>query len=220
MSYADLAEFKRYVRVPDLDDVDDTELQGALDTATSAIAHLCSRDFEIVGDTPTTRYFQPWYDGKLGRWVLPTDDVFDTTGYTVHTWDTTDVAWTVPVVFAGSPWRPLNTTGTRPYTQLILPPGASIGRVSLGEALSMYAGWQSDENADYLAVTALWGWPAVPAAIKSATLLQASRFFKRRDSPFGLTSSPDGSENSRLLNSLDVDVQVACRPYVKYWAAR
>jgi hypothetical protein len=40
-------------------------------------------------------------------------------------------------------------------------------------------------------VTARWGWPAVPDEIKQATLIQAARLFKRKDSPEGVTGSAE-----------------------------
>ena len=58
------------------------------------------------------------------------------------------------------------------------------------------------------------------APIVEACLILADRVFKRRDAVFGVTSSPDGSENTRLTNTVDVDAQVALRGFVKYWAAK
>jgi hypothetical protein len=216
MTYVDLAAFKEYLRIPAADTTDDVELLDALNAATSALDHLCSRTFEVAG-AASTRYFQPWYDARMGRWVLPTDDVQDTTGYVVNTWDTAANAYSVAVTFPGNPWRPLNPTATRPYNELILPPGVYNAGT---RGLLQFSGWSSDENADYVAVTAKWGWSAVPASIVAATKLQASRWFKRRDAPFGLVTAPDGSENTRLMNTVDVDVQVMVRGFVKYWAAR
>jgi hypothetical protein len=40
-------------------------------------------------------------------------------------------------------------------------------------------------------VTAQWGWPAVPAQIKQATLIRAARLFKRRESPDGTVGAGD-----------------------------
>lgn len=40
-------------------------------------------------------------------------------------------------------------------------------------------------------VTARWGWPSVPEAIKEACLLQASRLFSRRESPNGIAGTND-----------------------------
>lgn len=40
-------------------------------------------------------------------------------------------------------------------------------------------------------VTARWGWPAVPDEVEQATLLQASRLYRRKDSPEGVAGSAD-----------------------------
>lgn len=40
-------------------------------------------------------------------------------------------------------------------------------------------------------VTARWGWPEVPAVVEQATALQATRLFKRKDSPEGVTGSAE-----------------------------
>lgn len=211
MSYADLAAFRAFLRITDpTDTVDDVQLQGALDTATSAIDHLCSRRFEVATTTATVRYFQPWWDRRWGQWALPIDDLFDTTGLAVRTWDAGSVSWVTNVT--GYALRPVNAAAQgRPYTRVLLPPGSGYAPGT---------GWGSNDNADYVAVTARWGWPAVPAPVVQACLLQADRVLKRRDAPFGVTSSPDGSENTRLGNTVDVDVQVALRGFIKYWAAR
>jgi hypothetical protein len=63
------------------------------------------------------------------------------------------------------------------------------------------------------AVTAVWGWPDVPATIVQATNLQAARFFKRRDAPFGVAGSPDSGSEVRLLERVDPDVAVMCKAY-------
>lgn len=62
-------------------------------------------------------------------------------------------------------------------------------------------------------ITAKWGWPAVPATIAEATLLQASRLFKRRDAPFGVAGSPQSGGEMRLLERLDPDVMVMVKAY-------
>ncbi|MES2211454.1 MAG: hypothetical protein V4515_14920 [Chloroflexota bacterium] len=42
-----------------------------------------------------------------------------------------------------------------------------------------------------LRVTARWGWPRVPDQIEQSTLLQASRLYRRKDSPEGVAGSAD-----------------------------
>lgn len=214
MSYADLAAFKAYLRIDD--SVDDVELQRALDAATSEITHLCSRDFTPPDpmDPLTDRYFQPYYDTRNGAWVLPVDDIGDLTGLTMSTWDETDLNWTVTVDPATLAWRPIGTPGVGTVsTSAILPAGAYTGPRG-------FTGWASNDNASYVKVMARFGWATIPEAIVEATLIQASRVFKRRDAPFGLVGAPDGSDNTRLLNKVDADVEVLIRGYVKYWAAR
>jgi hypothetical protein len=48
----------------------------------------------------------------------------------------------------------------------------------------------------------------VPPTIKLATQLQASRWLKRRDAPFGIAGSPELGSELRLLAKLDPDVEV------------
>lgn len=216
MSYADVAALKAYLRIPAEDALDDGELQGSLDAATSTINHLCSRTFDVAPVAPApaeARWFQPWYDRGRGRWVLPIDDLMTSTDLVISTWDTTDADWSVTVPTAEVYLRPINAPEEgKPWTSLVMPAGASFG--------SGFNRWVGDDDADFVKVTARWGWTTVPAGVVQATLLVASRFFRRRDSTFGIISSPDGSENSRLLGTVDPDVQRMLKGYVKYWAAR
>ncbi len=66
-------------------------------------------------------------------------------------------------------------------------------------------------------VYAIFGWTAVPPTIVDATLLQAARFAKRRDAPFGVAGSPDMGNEIRLLARADPDVEVMIRSYRRYW---
>lgn len=61
----------------------------------------------------------------------------------------------------------------------------------------------------YVTVTAQWGWTSVPPAVKQACLMQAARFAKRKDSPFGISGSPQAQGELRLLARLDPDVQTS-----------
>jgi hypothetical protein len=69
-------------------------------------------------------------------------------------------------------------------------------------------------------ITALWGWTAVPKTVKAATLLQANRFFKRTDAPFGVAGSPESGSEMRLLAKVDPDVDVMLRRYKRTAAPR
>lgn len=71
-----------------------------------------------------------------------------------------------------------------------------------------------------LTITARWGWSAVPAAVKTATLLQAARFAARRDSPYGVAGSPAEGSEVRLLATLDPDLKTALgAKYRREWWA-
>lgn len=69
-------------------------------------------------------------------------------------------------------------------------------------------------------ITARWGWTVVPDTIEQATRLQATRFFKRRDAPFGVAGSPDSGSEMRLLERVDPDVKVMLKRYMRTAAPR
>lgn len=63
-------------------------------------------------------------------------------------------------------------------------------------------------------VTARWGWAAVPDLVSEACLLQASRLFKRKDSPLGVAGAAEFGV-MRVLSKLDPDVELMLNPYRK-----
>lgn len=75
------------------------------------------------------------------------------------------------------------------------------------------------DSAGDVEVTALWGWTTVPEAVHTACLMQASRLFARRDSPFGVAGSPDMGSEMRLLAKIDPDVEVTLRAFRRWWGA-
>jgi hypothetical protein len=64
-----------------------------------------------------------------------------------------------------------------------------------------------------------WGWLSVPLAAKNATLLQAARLAKRKDSPFGVAGSPSMGSELRLLAVLDPDLRTSLSAYRRNWWA-
>lgn len=71
----------------------------------------------------------------------------------------------------------------------------------------------------------IYGSPALPAdadvpsGVRLACLLQASRWYKRRDAAFGVLGSPDMGNMTRLLAKLDPDVAVLISTYKRPWGA-
>ena len=183
--YATVPELKAYVSIPADDTVDDTELAGKITAASRSIDDHCHRQFGQV-DAPEERVFTA--QARARGAVVIVDDLMDVTGLAIESDGTTVTAERL---------TPRNAPAKgRPYTRLWLPRGVTC-------------------EVDGIAVTALWGWSAVPATIKEATLLQASRLLKRRDAPFGVAGSPELGSEIRLLAKVDPDVAVMVHRYVR-----
>jgi hypothetical protein len=200
MAYATLAELKVFVGIPDTDTADDDALTLALDGSTAQVDWFTDRTF-TADAMPTTRYYDVKSTGRVD-----VDPISTTTGLVVATDDNADgtfeTTWTLntdyrvePINAAahGEPWTRLVALGTRWFPKINYRPG--------------------------LSVTAAFGWPGgvAPEPVKLATLIQASRLFKRKDAPFGVAGSVEFGSEMRLLNELDRDAQNLLRPYRRNW---
>ena len=188
--YASLSEVKAALRITDA--VDDSLLNMAVESASRLVDGHAGRRFWNAGTA--TKYFvaQDDYvcevdDISSSTIVLQTssgaDGIFDTT------WDIDDYQL-----------EPLNgeLDGIAwPYTS-IRAIGDYLWPISGGEAL--------------VKVTGVFGWPSVPIAIKQATIIQASRIFKRLDSPLGVAGFGDLGA-IRVTRDLDPDVAQLVMPY-------
>ena len=63
-------------------------------------------------------------------------------------------------------------------------------------------------------VEAKWGFIKVPPAIKQATLIQATRLFKRKDTPFNVFGN-EQTGTQELFSKFDPDAKELIRPYKK-----
>jgi len=63
-------------------------------------------------------------------------------------------------------------------------------------------------------VTCQWGWSAVPHAIRQATLIQATRLFKRKDTPFTVYGS-EQTGTVELFQKFDPDAMKLIKRYIK-----
>ena len=197
MSYASLGDLKSAIRITDTDS--DGLLQVALDAATTAIDEHCNRTF-VVPAMATARVFEP-VNGKV-----VTDDFYTTDGLIISVGGTVIPA-AVPFVSAGYTLTPENATALgEPYT------GFSYTSFPLSAFPLLWAVQRAT-----VTVTAKWGYAAeVPAAVELACLLQASRWFARRNSPYGIAGSPEMGSELRLLAKLDADVAVMLAGKVRY----
>lgn len=188
------ADLKRYVRIDDTDD--DTEIGFAIAAASRAVDRATNRQFGVV-DEVEARYYVPVWDRRAGVYRVEIDDLMTSTGLVVTLADGSTLPAEVTAGDGGYVLASRNAPQRgRPWTELLLPVATSD-----------------------VTVTAWWGWSEVPAGIAQATLLQASRFFKRKDAPFGVAGSPDLGSELRLLAKVDPDVEVAVGPYRRWWGA-
>lgn len=197
--YVTSAELKSYLDITDT--ADDAQLALAITAASRAIDTHCGRQFGVV-TAAEERFYTARWDRRRSRWVIEIDDLMSTTSFDAQVQDAegNDVGAIDDYVLEprnaaakGRPWTSLTVRPTSTY----LPTGAR----------------------DEVAVTALWGWSAVPTSVKQACLLQASRIFARRNSPYGIAGSPDDGSEMRLLARVDVDVAVILASFKRWWAA-
>lgn len=198
--YCTAAELRQFVRISD--GADSSALDGAIAAASRAVDRFANRQFGVLS-VAAARYYTGRYDSSRCRWVVDIDDLMTTTSLVVAVDDDADLTYGGTV----TDYRtvPLNAAANaRPWTQLVFNATSTVLPTS---------------TVDEVKVTALWGWTAVPTAVKTATLLQASRFLARRDSPYGISGSPETGGELRLLARLDPDVEMALGPYRRWWGA-
>ncbi|MGW1938957.1 head-tail connector protein [Streptomyces goshikiensis] len=188
--YADLGTLKRQLSLDDTDDSRDALLEQALTAASRSIDKATGRRFWLDG-TVVQRVYRPQgrtvieADGT----VLLVDDIGSTSGLIVETGSAS--AWSTLSAWESLPDNAL--ADGRPITGLLRSGGWGVGM-------------------SRVRVTARFGWPAVPDEIVQATLIQANRLFKRKDSPEGVTGSAEWGVVR--LSRRDPDVWNLIEPYV------
>lgn len=165
------------------DSIDDTQVALVVTAASRAVDSFCGRQFGVVASAEE-RVYLAYPDYQRRRYAVDFDDLMTMTNLAVVIDDVTTTDYTL---------EPRNSDKTGvPWTRIVFADGTTV---------------------DEAAITAIWGWTAVPSPIKQATLLQAARLLKRRDAPFGIAGSPDQGSELRLLARLDPDVQVMLANY-------
>lgn len=191
--YVTSTELKAYLRIGDA--VDDAEVALVVTAASRAIDRATNRQFGLVAAAEARKYTAFW-DHVNCRYVVPIDDLMTEVGLTIAT-----EVGAVDVFDL----KPANAAAeARPWTSIVVDPTAAV---------------KPTTKEDEVTVTARYGWTTVPVAVKQAALLQAARFFKRRDAPFGVAGSPEAGSELRLLAKVDPDVAVVLGPYQRWWAA-
>jgi hypothetical protein len=181
--YATLAEVKSALRISD--SVDDTLLEMAVESASRLIDGYANRVFYSIGTA--TRYYVAQDD-----YSVEIDDI-SSSSITLQSANNADGIFDNTWTINDYQLEPLNGVSdgqSWPYTS-IRAIGQYLFPISGGEAL--------------IKLTGVYGWASVPVAIKQACIIQASRIFKRLDSPLGVAGFGDLGA-IRVSSQLDPDV--------------
>jgi hypothetical protein len=196
--YATRAQVKAALRIGTADTADDTLIDNATEAASRLIDGYCNRQFWAYSSA-TTRIFQ-----ANSSYVCDIDDVYSTASLVVKT--DPDADGTFDVTFAVTDYQlePLNG-----YLEGL---DWSFDRLrAVGDYLFPNVNANFGEQA-LVRVTAFYGWAAVPSPIAQATIIQASRLFKRLDSPLGVAGFGDLGA-IRVSRFLDPDMAQLVEPY-------
>lgn len=188
-AYASLIQLKSAIGIAD--GIDDPMLEMAIESASRQIDSYTERYFYNAGTA--VKIFAP-----IDNWVCPTEDFI-----TLSKVETSEDGESWDTEWAATDWQaePLNGRAgglVTSYTQI--------------RAIESYLFPYRNGEAT-VRLTGTWGWSAVPIAITQATIILASRIFKRLDSPLGIISGELGS--MRVGYRLDPDVQHLIDPYRK-----
>lgn len=187
--YATLSELKAFLGISAA--TDDARLESAIESASRAIDTECSRQFYA---TTATLYFQT--DDPL-RLDLNADLLSATT-------------------------ISIDTTGRRDYTALSVsdyeldPEAAPYRTVWIAPGVS--AAFPLGRRG--VRITGSWGYCATgsyPQAINKACLILATRYFKRKDAPFGVLGTPE--LGYLRITSRDPEVRALINPFRRHEVA-
>jgi hypothetical protein len=186
--YATLADVKASLKITD--NMDDSLLEIAVESASRLIDGYTGRYFYNAG-TATRNY------AAADSWIVYIDDLqsvsevasTDEVGNSYTVWTAND--------YQLEPLNGLSGGIAQPYTSI--------------RAVKQYV-WPFLGDRALVKITGVWGWASIPMAVKQATILQASRIFKRNDSPLGVAGFGDMGV-VRVGARLDPDVQHLVDPY-------
>jgi hypothetical protein len=189
-AYCTLADVKAALRITDT--IDDALIENSINSASRMIDQYCNRYFYSTA-AGEVRYYQAndgfvcWIDDAQSISDLKTSStdplIFDTT------WEVGDYQLQPNNNKANGAYSPYTLiTATDNY---LFPVWAEIALVQ---------------------VTGQFGWAVTPDPIKFATIIQASRLFKRLESPLGVAGVSDMGI-MRVGSNMDGDVAQLCNPY-------
>lgn len=189
-AYTTLQTVKAALRITD--NVDDTLIENAINTASRMIDGYCQREFYNAGTA--ARVF-----AASDELYVDIDDLAGT-AITLQTDDQANGAFDITWTASDYQLEPLNgklAGQAWAYTRI--------------RAAENYL-FPVENGLALVKVTGVWGWPAVPQAIEYATIMQSQRLFKRLDSPTGILGFGDMGA-VRVTRQLDPDVAEMVNPF-------
>lgn len=186
--YCSLSEVKSALRI--VDSLDDSLLEMAVESASRLIDGYAGRYFYNAGSA--TKLF-----AADDQEVVFTEDL-----QSVSKFETDSAADGAFTEWASTQYQlePLNGRAdgiAMPYSNV---------RAIDGYAFPIY------HNQALIRITGVWGWASVPITVRQACVIQASRIFKRLDSPLGIAGFGDMGVY-RVGARLDPDVEHLVAPY-------
>jgi hypothetical protein len=188
--YCTLADVKAALRITDT--IDDALIESSINSASRMIDQYCNRYF-YSGSAGEVRYFKA--TDAYNCWI---DDCQTITE--VRTAQSNPI--TFNQVWANTDYQtiPANTLANGAYQPI-------TGLIAIYNYF--FPTWQ---ESNLVKVTGTWGWASVPDSIKFATIIQASRLFKRLESPLGVAGVSDMGI-MRVGSNIDGDVAQLINPF-------
>jgi hypothetical protein len=192
--YATLAQIKSAVRITDA--IDDSLLNMAVESASRMIDAECDRNFYSSGTA--TRDYVP-----NDSYVVDTDDLTEIVSVKLD--DQGDGTFVIDL--------PATEYQTEPLNQRVSGNAFPIYRLRMiGDFLIPVWGKQATVR-----IEGVYGFTPTPIQITQACIIQATRIYKRLDSPLGVAGF--GDMGAIRVGKVDPDVAQLIRPYKKYAAA-
>jgi len=190
-NYCSASDLKQVLRITD--NVDDALINSAIEAASRFVDTYCHREFPVAAGTATRDYVPT---GRYERLLI--EDA--TTVVSVKIDDGLDGGFSTTLEPKDYQLEPLNNVRsgvTFPYN-ILVPFEDGYWPMEYGRAT--------------VRVEATFGWPAIPASVRQATILHASRLFTRYDSPLGVAGFGDMGI-MRVSRFADPDVELLLRPF-------
>ena len=180
----------------------DTNLTNAINASSRLIDQITGRVF-FISESVQIKYFTP-----NNPFILDVPDIATTTGLIVQLDTTDDGSYdktiTLDTDFYLKPLDVVDLDGDNdiPFQTLVILDRRSSERFD-------------PDIVRNVKITAKYGFNAVPDAIKQACLLQSSRLWKRKDSPFSTYGSSETGERE-LFQKMDPDAKTLIKPYIRH----